>query len=395
MSPTLHSYEDIWRHRWIYVPPWTLEGALISPLRFQDAAAKAKEIREHLDGVLADEPEKATLRAILEEVFFVEVKNAYAKTPTTNESGGALYREAKRLTHPECFPVYFQLRAPLGVPDGTVEQMLLSWAGDGGGERVSADLATYGRQGQLREVFEKVVIFRRNVSQEIVPTVVKSIFGMSESLSRIGDFWSSEYNRGVQAVLQLIEDRAAETDVELLIHEIVKEAPIHFAILVVMVVQGSQSIELRRIRARAHRSEIRELAARRLRRYFIDEGHNVFEAFRDKDAGFVLYQWATDWGSGSLRYRDIVRSYVHRLLEEQPGHVGKLLDLFVSRSQPGDGRRFDYQEAVAVFDPMVIGEIVHGLDTEMIGTADERVAIQLFQKARTDREEEEHPTEGK
>ena len=65
-------YRDVWQNRWSYIPGWTNEAILSSPVGFAfagNATQKYERIRERLEALLAYEEHADIARAILEEIF--------------------------------------------------------------------------------------------------------------------------------------------------------------------------------------------------------------------------------------------------------------------------------------------------------------------------------------
>jgi hypothetical protein len=72
-------YQDLWRNPWAYLPAWLPDPMFSSPLFTADATEQYRQIRQHMEECLARESQAEIAKAILEEIFFIEVKNAFAK----------------------------------------------------------------------------------------------------------------------------------------------------------------------------------------------------------------------------------------------------------------------------------------------------------------------------
>src|SRR5262249_16238997 len=119
-------YADMQAAPWYYVPAWTFESQIRWPFSpTLNATEKYKLIKDHIDLLLGAEPQRDLLLIILQELCFVEVKNAYAQSPTSYTGASEDTRSKKRLTHIECFPRYFQIQAASGsLSDSRVEELL-------------------------------------------------------------------------------------------------------------------------------------------------------------------------------------------------------------------------------------------------------------------------------
>jgi hypothetical protein len=86
-------YQDLWRTQWVYVPGWTQEVLVHTPLtRSSDPQEKSRYIREHIEQLLVNECQKDLIKAILEELFFMQVKDAFSSYAVSNYVGvGEVY----------------------------------------------------------------------------------------------------------------------------------------------------------------------------------------------------------------------------------------------------------------------------------------------------------------
>jgi KAP-like P-loop domain-containing protein len=374
-------YEDIWLRPWFYVPEWTLEASIRSPF---GAAVERRErsaaIRAHIEALLSREPSQEVVLEILKELFFVEVRNAFSGTETQHNSESA--RETKRLTHAECLPRYFYFEVPGGeVADSRVEAQLEVWNRLPDGEAqssVSRDLEALRSKGLLLQFLDRIMLFHGQVAPHRVQAVVGALYLASPGLSREGELWSSEHDRAIGLVVRLINDRAEDEAVAPLITEIVEEAPLYFMAAVVLACQRGAGGKLARIAARIEPERLRRLAGERLRRYFIEAQRNILQELPERDVGLVLYQWATDWMTGSEYYAGDVRHYLAGLLDGEPKHAGRLLKIFRT-TRTGRAAGLNYEELSAVVDPERVAEALTRIDIAALGV-DEEDAVRLFRQ---------------
>lgn len=378
-------YRDIWGNPWIYVPPWSLDSFLIAPFGLTaNADEKYRRIREHIERLIKDEPAADVVREILEEIFFVEVKNALGRSRTDHSAVGSRYRAEKRLTHPECFPKYFFLRIPSGeLADQFVEDIIANWNQTpvAGAEAVVADALTkYREAGQLLALFDKLNIFVNLFSSDHVRMVVRALYRSVPEFSRDGmDPWDTEYGRSEGFLLRLIEQRAESGDIDSLLEEVVREVSVlPYAVLVVMSCHRERGGSLFRIYDHINIGTLRALAAERLCGHYVRGERDIFEELPERDWGFVLYQWGTDWMTLSGESRLIAREYVMSLIDRRPEHLGKLLRHFTEKLFPREGLRFRFDEFCQVYDPSAVADRLQRYGERALTGPEEKQAADLF-----------------
>lgn len=382
-------YQDIWRNPWFYIPPWTLQASLVSPFGpARNEQERYDRIRVHIEALFADEPQKDLAKAILEEIFFVEVKNALNPTSRTGHDGAAgAYRAEKRLTHPECFPKYFLYRIPAGeFADHVVEDLIrqLNESSPADMEKLTTEtFREYREASQFLELLNKLRIFIRLVNVDRVGPIVRSLYRSVPNLSRSGtDPWNTEYDQAEAFILRLIEERADSPEIRPLLEEVVREVPSHhFAVMVVGSCHRTQHSTYFRIYEHINMGALRALASDRLYGHYVQGGRDIFAELPDADWGHVLYQWGTNWSTGGEENQTLVRNYVMSLIDSRPAYLGRLLRRFVGPVFPSSAVSFHLNELLQIYDPVAILDRLDRYGDSAFASGEEREAADLFRQS--------------
>lgn len=380
-------YRDIWTNAWFYLPAWYQDVILVYPFALVSSREqKYRLIREHIDTLCANEPQREVVREILGELFFVEVKNALKQHSATSHDGAAeSYLAEKRLTHPKCFPRYFLFRIPTGeIADAVVKKLIDSWNAGLESERtVLKDLSQYQEAGQLIPLLEKLHVFRQLISPQSVPNVSRAIGSVAPTLSR-GDspLSISESQQAVGFLLAIIEERASTEDIEPLVEALVRGID-SFPFLVSFVYSCvSDSSSYRRIKQTVNTVTLQKLASDRLAKHFIEEKRDIFEEVGGRDLALVLYYWATDWRTDSPESRLTVQGYLLALIDRKPQYLGRLLWEFRtgSVSSTGEHFQFDYEGFKRAFDVAIMADRLTRYGEAPITNAEAKEAARLFRE---------------
>jgi hypothetical protein len=380
-------YQDIWQNPRFYVPASTSEDMLSSPFLPFDAGDKYRQIREHIEALLSDEPHADIAKALLEELFSIEVKNAFSRTGHSNhDSIMQTYRLEKRLTHSECFPKYFLSRSPAGkIDDRAVEDLIHQWNEASDVEAQSLIIGTLQRfreAGQAGELLAMLHTFSGLVSPSCVPAMTRAVCRSAPDFSRARtDFWDSEFYRAERLVLQLLDERANSEAIQPLLEEIVRDAPLlPFVVLVVESCHHEGGGHHAQIYKHVDIQTLRTRAAERLHSYYVQGNHDIFAELSEEDWGFVLYRWGTDWMTSGSEARAIAQEYVFRLIEGNPQYLGQLLRYFADRNFGQQEGGFPYSAFCKVYEPEAVLERLNRYGDVALTTPGERRAAELFRQ---------------
>jgi KAP family P-loop domain len=354
-------YKDVWSNPWFYLPSWSQDVILIYPFALitnEDEKYRLK--REHIDTLIAGDPRKEIVQRMLEELFFIEVKNAFRPHGrVTHDNTRETYLAEQRLTHPQCFPRYFLFRVPAGeLPDDTIERLIHGWNSAADPEiLVYKDLAGYKESRQIAPLLKKLRIFRKLIFAKPVEAIVDAICRVASELSDTPtDLWDTERYRAQRFLLSLIEDCANPEDVERIVQDVVRKAN-SFPFLVSFVDECARgtSGEYFHIYEKVNIVSLRKLASARLSEHFIQGKRDIFADLSEAEGVHVLYYWATTWRTDAKDNRQIVQNYVLDLIDRKPEHLGALLSGFTSQHTSASGKHstFDYEGFKRAFDPVV------------------------------------------
>lgn len=381
-----HIYQDIWRNRWVYLPAWSEEVMLSSPwglLAKEDE--KHALIKKHIDDLLVEVGERDIVLAVLQDLFFVQIRNAYTHSRTNHSAVADKYRVEKRITHPECFPKYFLLRPRTGeLADSEVENLIKSWetAHVGGlTDLVYGDLTRYQQRGKLTELVLRLRVFMRLISETHIPMIVRGLCRMVEQLELPKEMtFFSDYDRVEALLLRLIEDRANEAEIRPLIEEVVERVKqLHFAVLVVLSCHRAAQGSLFRLAENVDLSDLRQVVASRLRAYYIEGDRDIFAERPQREWALILCQWGTDWMTNSGEHRAEVREYVRRLLDRNPGYIAMVLASFIEK-WAGRTPSFRLDDFCKLYEPLVFKSLLEKHANRVIAKKEDAEVVELFRQ---------------
>jgi len=381
-------YRDIWTSRWFYVPDWTDEARMRSPFVFSLEDNKDFDvIREHIEYVLKNLPHRKVAQALLEEIFFVRVKNAFS--PTTIESdkvSGSMqdrYLANKRITHPDCFPKYFLFRVPVEeIADRVVEGMIREW-NESKLEEVEtlalANLRSFKEAGRLIRLFRKLAVYISSIDVKRVKGITRALYKIAAELSseRVA-LWTNELTLAESLFLRLIVERADPNEISPLIRDTVQNSPsIPFITLIVLDCHRDRGDFLRTIVEKVELSEMRRLAKKRFHRDYNLEKRDIFSDL-PRDFNFVLSMWSTNWETDLAGDKREVQPYLLRLFDEKPEYIGTFLSKNVEHKFPGEEFYFNFERFVWIIDLEVVAELLKKYKNQALEGEQEKKAAELF-----------------
>jgi len=380
-------FDDIWANPWFYVPSdWSDTIYLQSPFNvLLDADKKYHYIKEHIENLIKNEREKDVLRKLLEEIFFVEVKNALSQGRTDYTYAARTYRVEKRITHPESFKKYFMLKVPpLEISDEFIETILDLWHSMRENERENIFEKTIfklQKDDKLLEFFRKLIVFRDRIERKIVPNIVKVIYKNAGKFSKEGteDLWNSEYDQSMILMLLLINDKIDKPLINNILKEVVIETPdFPFAVRIILLCKRDRGFY--NIYESIKIEELQNKVAERLKKYFIEENRDIFEELPEKrDWIFVLYQWATNWMTFTEHNNKIVNNYVFSLIKDD---IKKFIKFLSSQRQRTDlgSWIFDLKELEQIWNLAELQKLAEKFKDDTSLSKEEKGPIEIFLK---------------
>lgn len=368
-------YQDVWTHRHYFIPAWTMSAIMSSPFGVLGGnGEKQRKIKQHIDSLLAEEPNADAILSILKELFFVEVKGAY-EHPVNYDNISDTYRAQKRLTHPESFDKYFLLAVPKGtLPDAVVENALTSWH-----DALDANTAiletihAHKEKGTSEEFFDKLAIFLGQLEGSLVEAFIDTISRNIELFSRDGD--PSEYDKAYRTLIFALNDRVPDAQKQEVVERVLQETPlIDFAVGLNAELIHSQGTYIYRLKSTVDTSSTTRVVRERFQQEIVERNIDIFQD--NSRPGYVLHQIGT-YGPSSA---EIVNAYTLRLCEANPRYLGRLIaGYFVQWDK--ETTNFDYGALSSVFDAPRLAELARGAGEAAWTNEKERVAIQRLENA--------------
>ncbi len=381
-------YDDIWRNPWFYIPVrWSDATFFLAPFSFLEDDEKNALIKDHVESILKNETQGEILRALLEAIFFVEVKNALSQSRTDHSGVAASYREEKRITHPESFRKYFMLKvSPLEIPDEFVETTLKLWHSAKKNVRGSiVEETIFELQGKdkLLEFFKKLMIFKDRIQKEVALEIIKVIYKNAGKLSKKGreNFWNSEYGKGESLMLWLINDKVDKGKIEETLEKAILNSPhIPFAVEVVLSCKKERGGLCHNIYDSIKIEKLQNKIAERLKKYFVDKNRDIFKELREEsDWGFVLYLWGTNWMTFRGSNNRVVNRYVLSLIRQNSKKFARFLMRQRKRTDPrARAWTFDLEEFSKTYNLVEFQKIANKFRNDTSLTLEEKETIRIF-----------------
>lgn len=351
-------YNDIWVYPWYYIPAWTNEAFSLSP--FYSVAnddEKYKQIKEHIEKLIANEPNKDVILELLKAIFPVEVENAFKQVCQGIDSMAKTYRKEGRITHPDCFKKYFMLKVPSReLSDEEIESTIKSWNALDEQKLPEMLKNTYSRFqkiNKLIEFFEKLGLFSDRMNSETVRAVIQSLYRNVELFSGIemGVFGNSEYNRAKSLVLNLIDDKVDKSEIRSTVEEVVRNVKeLEFAVSFVHSCNREQRSGFHNILENIDFGILKEIVSDRLETHFIKNKKDIFKEYSGKEWERILSRWGTNWMSFDGKNKKEVNDYVFELIDKHPDYIGKIVNRFITQQPPHGEKQIDYDALGKLYD---------------------------------------------
>jgi len=402
-------YNDIWSSRRFYIRVgWEEDPSQL----FRKKEEISSAVKEHVESMLKeavgeDKEQSEILLELLKILFPVKVKNAFEQGNEDYTYYMHTFRAEQRLTHPECFVKYFMLKVPPSeLSDEFMEDVLWLWSNWGNlnevsWERINKILSNLGLKSRvfqvlekgnvvepykkieykkieilmenlkdieliekvlfilqerkaLKEFFSKLRIFMDKIDEDLAVHIIMAIYSNADKFSKEGteDFWNSEYDKALAALLWLINDKIDKQKIKGMLEEIINLTPsIPFAVEVVLLCkkEGNGSLYYN-IYESIDFEELVDVISGRLKKHFIDEKRDIFiELPEERDWAFVLYQWASDWTTFKDKNKNIVNNYLVSLIKDNPKKLAKFL-MSLRRRNPNNEMVFVLNEFAKVYN---------------------------------------------
>lgn len=378
-------YNDIWKYPWYYIPPWDIETQLLaSPLPLK-ADLRNKQIKQHIEELVVNEPNKDITLELLKNIFFVVVKNALENENISYDTMAKTYRTEERITHPACFPKYFMFKIPSGelsdeLIDSTIKSLNSSDESDLP-EMLKNTYMRFQKAGKLSEFFKKLLLFSDKIDTRIARPVIQSLYKNIGIFSRkeVGGYRNSEYDKAESLVLQLINDKTDKSEIQSIIEEVIEHVEmLEFTTEFVLFCKKERG-DLHNIYKNIDIKRLKRIVSDRLEAHLVKNNRDIFKEYEEKDWGFILYQWGTNWTSFDGENREKVNDYVFGLIDEHPEYLGKIIRHFVQQSGTRE-EEIDYDSLMQLYDVDIFYSMVKEPKGRIYSNDEEREAVNLFAK---------------
>jgi hypothetical protein len=389
---SLKLYEDIKTNGWYYVSPWQPEVGVYLPSPFS-RDIKYGEIKNHIENLLRDEENKKPLLSLLKTVF-PAVKRAFLTDNSSAENDNDLrlareYRIKQRAAHPDAFYRYFALGVKGGaIKDSVFEETVKLWREAKYPEgKIKSSFLKFQKESLLSELMRKLKTRADLIPSELVMPLARVIYQNSSKLDKGGDLWDNESNQARALLLRLIEDNEGveSSKIQKIFEEILRNVEsLDFAIWLILALHKPSGGDLFRLYREINPDELEETVSARLKEHFVGGEADIFEEYPESEAGFILYQWATNWENPKETNRDLVTGYLTDLFHKKPRYAGYLLSDFIRTTSSARGEKtefFDMELFEKAFDKAKIFKAIKDLGENAYLTENEKEHIDLFIKA--------------
>jgi hypothetical protein len=369
-------FQDIRNNPYFYIPPWSTKSILASPLGLEFDAKDKEEnrgkVRKHVNELLAAEPQKENILAVLKALFVPRIGDAFGRPGSYGDSTAAAYRADKRLSHPECFDKYFQLAVPKGaIPDAAVEAILAMWLNAPEPEKaILGSLGDLAERNQLVETLERILMFLGKIDAKLIIPLLRAVTLSVKAVGLEED--RSEQNAYFKLILFLLDERVPDAEKKVNAESVLRDSPISVAVRFVVSLAESQSTVMWNLRRSVDISQLRAIVSERFREDFVSPEVDIFAV--DKQPLFILYQVGA-FGADSAQ---MINKYVMALLEKEPRYIGKLVGGFLIEYGGGGPHGFQLDQLKSVYDTKRLAELANQAGQNAWGDDKERRAIEEF-----------------
>ncbi|MDQ1354093.1 MAG: NTPase protein [Acidobacteriota bacterium] len=331
-------YKKIAENQDIFAPPALAQLSLA----FVERSNRTKNI---LDG-MASTPDGY---AFLFEGIGVEQKNTFEMLlkslfPWTygRKSSGQNFdfsnigknRDEKRISHPDCFPKYFLLQAPLlEISDEEIEKMISDWKSLPSEKQkafIENEMFKTDPKGWASKLMEKLMDFNEWIdSPYLARSLIEVIYENADVFPRGQnslDLTSSEFSKAASFMVFLIKSKVEKQSIaEVLEDALMKTPDLLFSSFIIEIwkkesfqgepISDNNSIDLK---------SFQDKVAQRLKEYFVDNKIDIFEKYVP-GWFFILDRWGTHWGEHSGQFNEIIQNYVLSLVKD---NAQRLYELF-------------------------------------------------------------------
>lgn len=336
-------YEDIWSNPWFYTT--SINGLISSPFDlFTNEEEKLKEIRNHIDNLLKNQPEKEIFEKLLSRLFPDIIEKALKEEIEPifgiGYKNGKSARVSKRIDHPDCFKKYFTHQVPSSeISDEYIELIIkaLNFKEESEQMRNIKEIffenkTEYG----VDKLLDKFKNFTENINSLLALSFIKVIYTNIDKFSKEGfdSIIGSEYREAKVLMLFLINDRIEKEEIPNVIEDAVLNThDLYFSVSVILSCKKDRGGQIYKIFDSIDVEYLKDKVSRRLEEYFIEGKKDIFESLNKNEWNFILYQWA-NWITYNGKNKEIVSDYVLSLIKDDAKKFSKFLMKVVDEKYP-------------------------------------------------------------
>jgi hypothetical protein len=359
-------YKDIWENRQYYLQnAIALEGFRFSYFE-SDKEARKKQIQDRMESMLAGKSVREDIKVVLVSLF-PDVATALGSMIARIHQ--QRWGQEQRLSDPVSFPRYFLGRIPSGrLGDGETKSVIRRWnePDERYASSIADDLERYALRKQIQQLVERLTVFADTMDLRQVPRIALGVAEFTTKTNWDGEQDSPSPNALFKLALALAN--RLPSDFFPVASQFVECGSIYlasdFLSRLTRHIDG-QSSQFKQL--------IKEGEAR-LRREFIEGGHDVFTKY-PRSFQPILCGWATAWDTRSRS--DEVESYVVKIIENHPAHLGRFLVAF---SQMRDAVADWFIQISAVIGPRKLAELISRFE-RLLQSGAERSAAETIKQA--------------
>jgi predicted KAP-like P-loop ATPase len=373
-------YNDIYNNWWIYVKERYSYEKNYNPRLWQNDEKEPGSIKAHVEKLLHNQSKKEVFINLL-GVLFPYINDAFKLYNRFSEEKMA--RQEKRI-YSTSFSKYYMLNVPSQeLSDALISEIISSWGSVLPGkitEAINENFASFEQQDELTEFLTKLNLLENNITPEVAPALIRSIYQNSSNFSKKskGNWTDSKFHRADKLIVNLLRDKIETTEVQNVLEEvIVNTDSLDFASGVYILCTLEQN----------HHPNEKWKILPTILKVLVDRFGNDFvkpkvNFFQSGEPSYVLIRlWNLCAEEEIVDLKECTcAEYVRNILENELKCIGKLLSCFLQRwvSTKESSLELDINEAEKYLDINAFYEIIVKEYKNVYTTDEEKESVDLF-----------------
>jgi hypothetical protein len=279
---------------------------------------KTEKISAYINNLVSKEENSDALLFILKKLFpLIDYATSYSPYIYNNVVSD---RINKRICEHDCFPKYFLLKVPTDqISDEYFDKVVIDWNKSEKKDRlelIKKEIDEFIKKNNLIEFLDRFFIYEEKLEIDSALTFIEVILKNCKNFSQERDWGSfSVFQRSCGLTMFLINKKLNADEIGKIIPKIVKDAPYLPFVFYTLYTCIKKGGDLNNVYSSVNSDELVEIAKSRMKLYYIDNGNDIIEEFKDDENFlYVIYQWAINWEFGTENNYDIVNPYIQSLL---------------------------------------------------------------------------------